>query len=284
MNSRCPICSGASLFHLTEESGRPLLICRACRHIFWESFPTPAEVEAYYEASYSAKHNQDAIQEANRAYYREHAYILLALTKRGPEETSVLDFGCSFPTFLEEAKAVGFKRTVGVEPATQIDSDVVEIIRPNDVANLEDDSFDIVRFCHVLEHLPDPVGTLRSVATKIRPGGLIYITQPSFPVLKCKKGGKPPHMAVYPEHLHFFSPISLAVLAEANGLRIRHLFTHQQEAEVLARHQGFIDIPFAWLKMRRLKGAVDEPRGTCAYPYYAGQNSSLHAFKQGASS
>ncbi len=259
--------------------GRPLLICRVCRHIFWDSFPSAEEVSAYYEASYTAHHRQDAIQEAGRAYYREHAHILLALTQRAAEETSVLDFGCSYPAFLEEAKSVGFQRTVGVEPSADIISDVVELIRPHDVVGLENDSFDIIRFSHVLEHLPDPVSTLRLVVDKVKPGGLVYVTQPSFPVLKCKKGGPPPDLAIYPEHLHFFSPISLAAMADSCGLRIRHLSTHQNEEAVMTKHRGYVDRPYAWIKMRRLMEATNQPKGLGGYPCYAGQNSALHAIK-----
>ena len=266
---------------LNTDLARPLLLCRSCRHVFWDAFPSDDEIEAHYAAAYTEKHDQASIQAENRSYYRAHALHLLNLAKRSPEETSILDFGCSYPTFLEEAKAMGFLRTVGVEPATQIDSDIVEIIRPNEVGNLDNESFDVVRFCHVLEHLPDPKAVLQAVLKKVKPGGLVYVGQPCFPVFKYKRGGPPPDMAVYPEHLQFFNPISLAHMVESSGLRIHHLFTHQKESEVFEKRRAYIDIPYAWIKMRRLRSAIDQPRPLGGYPKYCGTGSAMYAYKSG---
>jgi len=42
-----------------------------------------------------------------------------------------------------------------------------------------DDSFDIVFYHHVIEHVPDPAGSLAELSRVLRPGGLIYIGTPN---------------------------------------------------------------------------------------------------------
>jgi SAM-dependent methyltransferase len=42
-----------------------------------------------------------------------------------------------------------------------------------------DDSFDIIFYHHVIEHVSDPVGSLHELARVLRPGGLIYVGTPN---------------------------------------------------------------------------------------------------------
>ncbi|MFC4949914.1 glycosyltransferase [Pseudonocardia sp. GCM10023141] len=42
-----------------------------------------------------------------------------------------------------------------------------------------DDSFDLVFYHHVIEHVPDPAGSLVELARVLRPGGLIYVGTPN---------------------------------------------------------------------------------------------------------
>jgi ubiquinone/menaquinone biosynthesis C-methylase UbiE len=43
----------------------------------------------------------------------------------------------------------------------------------------DDDSFDVVFYHHVIEHVSDPAGSLRELARVLRPSGLIYVGTPN---------------------------------------------------------------------------------------------------------
>ena len=244
--------------------------------------PTLDYLAEYYQKQYTGTHQQDTIQAEARQYYRGHAADLLQRVGMKAADCAIVDYGCSYPVFLQEAKKSGYRRAIGVDYAQEAfatSGESVEMIRPDQLALLADASVDIVRFSHTLEHLIDPVTVLREVVSKVRRGGLVYITQPSFPFFAL--GKQPPELkdSVYPEHLHFFSPLSLAMLVDKCGCVIDTLFTHTGEEKRVADYAGVLDELHSMSAMAKYKDRGDRhfPLGT--YPRYMGENSSLYARK-----
>lgn len=276
----CPICECTSALPFPIQNRRPLQVCSACRHIWWTETPTLEYLAAYYQKQYTGTHQQDTIQAEARQYYRGHAADLLQRVRMKAGDCTIVDYGCSYPVFLQEAKKSGYRRTVGVdyaEEAFATSGEGVEMMRPDQMARLADGSVDIARFSHTLEHLIDPVAVLREVVAKVRPGGLVYITQPSFPFFQL--GRQPVELkdSVYPEHLHFFSPLSLATMVEKCGCGIDTFFTHTGEENRVAEYAGVLDEIYSMSAMAGYKDRGDKhfPLGT--YPRYLGENSSLYA-------
>ncbi len=271
----CPVCESAdnSLFY--EKSPR-LLICHECRHIFWEQFPSAADIYRYYADKYSFSHDQSRIQLANVPYYKRHLDELRTL--HGDNPRSIADIGCSFPHLLIEAKKAGFSECYGVEwDVGSIEMGVangVVMLKTSELGEIPDLSIDIARFSHVIEHALKPFELLVSLYGKMKPGAIVYITQPSFPVLRADKSLFDIKDSVYPEHLHFFSPISLAMLIERSGFQIISFFTHQNAAANLEAMLDSIDAGFALKKMIALRNLGDSSFGVeNNYPIFAGDNS-----------
>jgi len=257
-----------------------LLICADCRHIWWTETPTPEYLADYYQKQYTRTHQQDTIQAEARQYYRGHAADLLQRLKAKAADSAILDYGCSYPVFLQEAKRSGYRRAIGIDYAEETfasATDGIELLRPDQLDRLAPASIDIARFSHTLEHLVDPVTVLREVVSRVRPGGMVYITQPSFPVFFSDKPPAELKDSVYPEHLHFFSPISVAILATRCGLTIDTLFTHTNEEKRIPEYSGLLDEAYSASAMAKYSrnGDAHFPLGT--YPRYLGENSSLYA-------
>lgn len=275
---KCPICASGATRLYSGALSPDLLICKQCRHIFFGEHPSEAELTAYYENQYTDTHNQSSLQEAGREHYRSHANHLAQLLGQEIGSITYLDFGCSYPVFLQEAKGLGAKRVIGVDPALQVATPGIEIVSPSAMETIEDGCVDAIRFSHVLEHMIDPVETLKGAVKKVRPGGLVCITQPNIPILKFGPSERIPNDAVYPEHLHFFSPISLVLMAEKCGLRVHQFFTQQKADETLESFGGNLDLfksRVGMYKYRKLGSAADKAN----YPFYAGRGSVLFAFK-----
>ncbi len=261
------------------------MICSRCRHIFWDHIPSVNDLYEYYEDRYSDEHSQLNIQEENLEYYRNHIRELLSYLNLSASDVAIVDFGCSFPFLLIEARRSGFSDTVGVE----LDRNACEFGARNGVSmlspeeflsNVPDESVGIIRFSHTLEHLTDPVSVLCETTKKLRSGGLAYITQPSYPVFAYAASVMDIEDSIYPEHLHFFSPISLARLVSQAGLTLARFFTHTEENAVLTKYLRHLDTAYSAAQLRGINHTGDLFFGEKAnYPFYAGRNSVAYAIK-----
>ncbi|HEV7298874.1 MAG TPA: class I SAM-dependent methyltransferase [Tepidisphaeraceae bacterium] len=69
----------------------------------------------------------------------------------------------------------------------------------------------------VIEHVPDPAETFRTIATLLAPGGLVAIRTPSIAAVELDVFG-PAYHSLKKEHLNYFSPASLGRLLGEAGL------------------------------------------------------------------
>jgi 2-polyprenyl-3-methyl-5-hydroxy-6-metoxy-1,4-benzoquinol methylase len=137
----------------------------------------------------------------------------------------VLDIGCGDGSFLDAARAMGWE-AVG----TDFDLTVVEQARKRGLevyqGTLDDvpGTFDAITLSHVIEHLHDPVGTLKECYSRLNRGGFIWIETPNIDALGLQRYG--PHWRGLepPRHLILFNRQSLKqALADAGFGAIEEL-------------------------------------------------------------
>jgi len=92
----------------------------------------------------------------------------------------LVEFGCGNGDFLRLA-APHSKKTLGIElQKNYVDAlnvDGIECVA--DLSEVKDDSFDLCVSFHVIEHLPDPIKTLKQLKTKIVSGGFLLVEVPN---------------------------------------------------------------------------------------------------------
>jgi SAM-dependent methyltransferase len=284
---RCPACAARSprLFDGTRTPG--ILICRDCRHCFWERMPSLEELDHFYREKYGESHNQPEIQRTHRSYYRSHVELLVNLSGKPKPEICLIDYGSSIPVLIEEAKDSGVGRPIAVDldrlAFEYAREHGLEILTPAEYGDqIEEGSVDILRFSHVLEHMPDPRKSVEQAARKLRTGGVLYITQPGFPVFRPRRTDYRLKDSVFPSHLHFFSPISLVKLTSGFGLQVEKLFTDTRCDEVYDEVAQHLDLDYARKCLQPLSGKGEEVRGERAnYPFFTGENSEIYLRKTG---
>jgi 2-polyprenyl-3-methyl-5-hydroxy-6-metoxy-1,4-benzoquinol methylase len=272
--ARCPICSGMTSQFDATNVDRAMLICRSCRHIFWQDMPSQSDLQDYYQ-SYTRSFHQDDIQQSNIDVYRRHILELKALCVT--DRPAILDYGCSVPVLLNEARSLGFD-TLGVDYSPEAsawgDERGVRVIQPTDL-EAEDEQYDVIRFSHVMEHLIDPVAALRKCLSLLKPDGFVYITQPSFPVFRLD-ARVPMEDADWPSHLHFFSPLSLAQLLLKCGLDPFRMYSHDRLTDRWRVYGGEIDD--SGTLTASLARLGDKHFGILAnVPNFVGANSTVYA-------
>jgi 2-polyprenyl-3-methyl-5-hydroxy-6-metoxy-1,4-benzoquinol methylase len=125
-----------------------------------------------------------------------------------------LDIGCGNGAFLDRIRRHGWD-VVGVDTSSTAAAAArasfgltVHVARLED-APLAERSFDFVHMSHVIEHLPQPVQTLRHVARLMRPGARLYIETPNIDSLSFRCSREHWFPLETPRHLWLFSPTTL---------------------------------------------------------------------------
>lgn len=140
----------------------------------------------------------------------------------------VLDVGFGSGGFLENAKSVGWDVT-GVDP----DIETVRNARARglnavqgDLDTLDgvDSKFDVITMCHVIEHVHDPVASLRACHRLLKPGGLLWIETPNIQSLGHARFKEDWRGLEPPRHLVLFNEASLRwALLQAGFCGIKRL-------------------------------------------------------------
>jgi len=144
-----------------------------------------------------------------------------------------LDVGCSSGSVLQVAKQCGFN-THGVEPAPK----AAETARQIEGAKVfkgflheaayPDNHFDIITLFEVIEHLTDPIALIKEIGRILKPGGLLLIGTGNAGSWTVKAlGNKWEYFDIkrHGGHISFFTPKSMALLAEKSGLSVAAINT-----------------------------------------------------------
>jgi SAM-dependent methyltransferase len=95
-------------------------------------------------------------------------------------------------------------------------------------------SFDVVIMSHVIEHLPDPQGTLLEVHARMNPGALLYVAVPDINSLPFQIFGKRWDVINPMVHFQYFNRDSLERLLHSCGFGELEQVEHPQKPHMLA--------------------------------------------------
>lgn len=153
----------------------------------------------------------------------------------GERPGRLLDVGCGNGRFLDTMHELGWE-VVGVEP----DAQAVKIAQDQFGLNVyeglleevgfPDDTFDAVTMNHVVEHLHDPISTLRECQRVLKKSGQLVMVTPNIESLGHRLYRVAWRGLEVPRHLFLFSPRTLRVCVERSGLQVIELRTTARSA------------------------------------------------------
>ncbi len=238
MTAQCRLC-GSLVAHrwwhgrgLDTPAPEPFTLfrCAACGFGFVVPVPETATAHALYPETFYRRAEAD--RSPRNMFSRALAwYEALTAEERlrwlGPPtgDHRLLDVGCGNGAFLHGAARAGWKG-VGVEPSGR-SAELAHAaygVRVHYEAlertPLEPRSFEAVTFWHVLEHVADLRGTLRTATALLRQGGKLVVSVPNFAGWECRlyRG----HWALFdiPRHVNFFTPSNVRTLLRELNLAI----------------------------------------------------------------
>jgi 2-polyprenyl-3-methyl-5-hydroxy-6-metoxy-1,4-benzoquinol methylase len=207
-----------------------LVRCRRCRMIY--ANPVPAEFASgeYYDRAGGDYYLSPAKLESDYAAVRFERE--LRLFRRHCQGGAVLDVGCSSGAFLFQLnqRFPGRYQVLGTDvsgpPLDYAESHGVAVMRGS---FLEQDfggrQFDAVTFWAVLEHLAEPQEFLVKAASVLKPSGLCFVLVPNMESLAGRLLGAR-YRYVYPQHLNYFTTVTLRKLVEERFSVIESRSTH----------------------------------------------------------
>jgi SAM-dependent methyltransferase len=229
LTAKCPNCGraeGRFAFKAKDyEHGVPgewqIVECPGCGLFYQDPLPRPEEIPGFYPPTYSAYNSAGMMR-----WLFDFAYWLDARRVRGliGSRGRILDIGCGDGSALMKMRSHGDWELYGVEfdaaAAAKARARGIDA-RAGDVggAGFEDESFDLIRMGHVIEHVLDPAQTVAHVSRLLKPGGYFVGETPNADCVDFRLFGKYWGSLHVPRHLTFFNPENLARLLTRLGFR-----------------------------------------------------------------
>jgi len=187
-----------------------------------------------------------------------------------PPGVKILDIGCGFGETLayhqqQGCEAYGVELDENVRKAA--DRFHLEIhVGEFDPGAYPPGSFDYVTLQQVLEHVRDPLETMKGVARVLRSGGCAVISTPNAGGWGARLFGRRWINWHVPYHRHFFSPESIAVVAREAGFRVDTVRTVTSSEWLRYQWVHLMSVP-----REGVPSAFWSPRGKRTLPIKVGQ-------------
>jgi SAM-dependent methyltransferase len=219
----------------------PVVVCEKCGLGRFHPMPGAEEVSALYPDEYYGEPGvkfQSLVERLVRIVAARHVAFLSRGLAPGAR---VLDLGCGRGVILGPLADRGLEVhgvEISAEAARGVDARArVRIVPRLADAGYDDAYFDEVIVWHVLEHLPDPAGTLAEIARILRPGGRVIVAVPNFESAQARWMGPAWFHLDLPRHLYQFPASGLCALLEDSGFEV-----------VSEHHFSLRQNPFGWIQ------------------------------------
>lgn len=252
----CPICGqSGSVVPWGSRAGFDVTRCRGCG-VGRTIIPADFDLRAIYSEAYFRGQRGDGYADyvgSADIVRAESRRSLRALAAVGRTDGQLLEIGCAYGFFLDVVpssfRAFGIEvcedaakacRSRGLDVvAGTLTEELLRERRPIDVAVMLD----------VIEHLSDPLETLRLVSKSMSPGAHLMLTTGDWGSGLAKVMGTRWRLMTPPQHLFFFTARSLEVALRRTGFKIIEL-THPSKQ---------VSLGLAAYQIQRLLGLNPRP-------------------------
>jgi len=228
--TQCLCCGSSQRDELFQHDGYHLQRCKKCHLAYLSDPPTDEELQRFYSFA-SNYHSDFATSPQAREEFIKRGGCYLTYLSRYARSGRLLDVGCSAGFFMKVARDQGWDVS-GLEyssDSAQLGRDLYDFniqIGALSSHHYQPNSFDAVTLWDVIEHLPDPLESLRQALELLVPGGHIALSTPNidglFPRLSYLPGkllNYWPHPAP-PAHLSQFSVRTLGRMLKRAGFEV----------------------------------------------------------------
>jgi 2-polyprenyl-3-methyl-5-hydroxy-6-metoxy-1,4-benzoquinol methylase len=227
LNSTCYLCGSKNNTTIFTELDIPILQCKECTHVF-SSYEQEEHYDGYWGEDSEETYDLEWWDYAHRKVY--HEFIEKFLVK---PTGKVLDVGCGLGFFVKTVnhikpdwEAVGYEMSKSAVNYAKTKNNLSNIHAGMvQESGIPEGSIDVITLWDVIEHIPKPHPLLSYLQTLLKPGGILFIQTPNFPIqlikarLKVLKSGMREgiHYLEAKDHINDYSRQTLTKLALDTG-------------------------------------------------------------------
>lgn len=220
----CPLCGSAARSAFLSCDGFTFVRCSACSAVYQNPSPVFEDLrrrygESYFTYEYENERNFFTLMELG---LKDVDFDSRAAELAGPR--TFLDIGCATGMLLESMQRKGWI-VKGVDICRE-SAEYGKQHRGVDIfagtlheAGFPDNSFSVIHFSHLIEHVPDPRGFLAEVLRILKPGGFAVITTPNVDGFQARLFGTGWRSAIA-DHLVLFSRRTLGWVLRDSGFTV----------------------------------------------------------------
>lgn len=234
MNTKCPWCESENtkLYlklkdeFLTKENFE-IHECTNCGLLYTLPKPNKEHIGAYYQSEnyYSHQENKSGfipkVYEIVKSINLKNKY---KMATKGMRAGKVLDIGCGVGDFLNTMEQHGWQAS-GIEPSEEAiviarKRTKAQIQAPEEIGNIESESFDLITMWHVLEHVDDLRKEVYELHRLLKKGGRLVLALPNY------KSADAQHYREFwaafdvPRHLNHFSQKTISNIFSTSNLNL----------------------------------------------------------------
>jgi SAM-dependent methyltransferase len=222
----CGVDDATVVFRAGEAQISQVVRCNRCGLMY--ASPRGKEPDhiqvAKYDPQFTRFQNGKAISRLmkEKIQVRDYDRTREHLNRLYPRRGKLVEVGSGLGYLLDRFRQDGWD-VLGVEPdpqACRYAREEVKIEAINDIlenSDLAPESIDVILLNHVIEHLDNPLETLRAVNRLLKTGGHFVIETPRYDTLMFHLLGRRERSVACNGHIYFFTTDSLRKLYEAAG-------------------------------------------------------------------
>jgi SAM-dependent methyltransferase len=198
--------------------------CHSCGFITFHDFDAVELLDIYADDYFTGSEYPDYLgqQDALRRSMQRH---LKQISRYHPKRDSLLEVGCAYGLFLDEAKAY-FKNIAGVDicenPVSYARKELGLNAQCRDFLDIDFGAqrFDVVCLWDTVEHLSAPEAYLEKTAGLLNEAGMLFLTTGDIGSFNARLRGKNWRQIHPPSHLQYFSRRTMTHLLDRLGYEV----------------------------------------------------------------
>ena len=226
----CNLCGSDEKEIISVQDESRLVRCRKCNLVYVDNRLTKDETMRLYGKDYFTQERRELSR-----IREKHILKTIRKLKNRKEKGRLLDIGCAEGEFLklveENTNLEPFGVDISEYAAEQAKSKGLNVKCCESVeASFEDEYFDVITMRHVLEHVHDPLQTIKEMNRILKKDGILIIEVPNSKYMLFKARlvsrvlKRPAYFLEIKEHLYHFDDNMLNRLLSLGGFKKKTFF------------------------------------------------------------